>query len=653
MARFFLLLLGVLALAAGAAGAYLGAAEHEKIVDRHASERLAVSARLLPMALAADAELEVVREVALRTPFQFTLTDFALQGEAPDAALLERAERAVGRRTEAKPVVLVATLGGARAVRDGEAVEPGEAALGLLREALEGEEALGLVEVDGKLHRLRAVPVGTGVLAVAFPVNDAFARKVGAMLGADVTFLHRGKAVASTLGTIERAELAVAAMDGGELFGAGSRPSAYRVFEIVDLPLFAPWKGTLRASAHSSGDATVVHSVSVQPVLDPLVELEKRSLLFAALVGVLGLFFALVGRGGKGWKRQLASLADVAERAAEGDAKAQAPEHLAGDWGRLARAINRLGKGRRAEAWATAPAAAAVAAVPQAPAEAEPGDDADPEALAAAFTFPHEPAPGPTPPPLPTAQPEPAGDATGKGLSFLSEPEPSGQRPLEGDEPAAFSAEPSSPLAFADEPAGPVAFGEEPPGFSTFASSEPAADAPVAPPEGFESSPLAAFTGSDEPASGGFSLAPPEGEDEAAAPSTEPWDMPTRPLPYLSAPPEPAEPEPAPFAAPEPPPPPAPPPLPEEPAFAFGAAPTREDSDEAHFREVYEKFLEVREQCGESSSGISYDRFSAKLRANRAQLMEKYRCLDVRFTVYVKDGRAALKASPIGMNQAG
>jgi hypothetical protein len=71
------------------------------------------------------------------------------------------------------------------------------------------------------------------------------------------------------------------------------------------------------------------------------------------------------------------------------------------------------------------------------------------------------------------------------------------------------------------------------------------------------------------------------------------------------------------------------------------------DPEEAHDHEVFREFLEVRRRCGEGVEGVTFDRFAAKLRKNREQLVEKYRCRTVRFTVYVKDGKTALKATPI------
>ena len=71
-----------------------------------------------------------------------------------------------------------------------------------------------------------------------------------------------------------------------------------------------------------------------------------------------------------------------------------------------------------------------------------------------------------------------------------------------------------------------------------------------------------------------------------------------------------------------------------------------EDPDEAHFRDTFEKFMALRAETGESAA-LSYDKFAAKLRQNREQLLSRGTARTVRFTVYKKDGRAAIKASAI------
>lgn len=71
------------------------------------------------------------------------------------------------------------------------------------------------------------------------------------------------------------------------------------------------------------------------------------------------------------------------------------------------------------------------------------------------------------------------------------------------------------------------------------------------------------------------------------------------------------------------------------------------NADEIHYREVYDKFLETRQQCHEDVSDLTYDRFLAKLLKNRQQIVEKHKAKAVRFQVYVKEGKAALRALPV------
>jgi hypothetical protein len=68
--------------------------------------------------------------------------------------------------------------------------------------------------------------------------------------------------------------------------------------------------------------------------------------------------------------------------------------------------------------------------------------------------------------------------------------------------------------------------------------------------------------------------------------------------------------------------------------------------EDAHYQEVYREFVAARARCGEPADGLTYDKFVQKLRKNKEQLMQKYNCKTVRFQVYVKEGRAALKATP-------
>ena len=111
-----------------------------------------------------------------------------------------------------------------------------------------------------------------------------------------------------------------------------------------------------------------------------------------------------------------------------------------------------------------------------------------------------------------------------------------------------------------------------------------------------------------------------------------------------------AAPPPEPMLSPEPmPPPPATPLRPTATALFQAATPpaAAEESDEEHWRAIHAEFLRIRAQCGESTEGLGYERFRPKLEKNRQQLVEKHGCRTVRFSVYVKEGKAALRATPV------
>ena len=79
------------------------------------------------------------------------------------------------------------------------------------------------------------------------------------------------------------------------------------------------------------------------------------------------------------------------------------------------------------------------------------------------------------------------------------------------------------------------------------------------------------------------------------------------------------------------------------------AASERDDGgdEELHFQQIFDEFLALKKACGESTEKLTFDAFAEKLRSNRDALMAKHGCKSVRFQVYEKDGKAALKASPV------
>lgn len=75
--------------------------------------------------------------------------------------------------------------------------------------------------------------------------------------------------------------------------------------------------------------------------------------------------------------------------------------------------------------------------------------------------------------------------------------------------------------------------------------------------------------------------------------------------------------------------------------------PDEADEDDAHFREVFKDYCEVRQSTGEGTAGLTVDKFVAQLHKNREKLVERFNCRTIRFQVHVKDGKAAIKAAPV------
>ena len=71
------------------------------------------------------------------------------------------------------------------------------------------------------------------------------------------------------------------------------------------------------------------------------------------------------------------------------------------------------------------------------------------------------------------------------------------------------------------------------------------------------------------------------------------------------------------------------------------------DDELAEWRQVYQDFVTTKQQCGENVDGFTYEKFEQTLRKNRDALVQRHGASQVKFSVYVKDGKAALKASPI------
>jgi len=82
--------------------------------------------------------------------------------------------------------------------------------------------------------------------------------------------------------------------------------------------------------------------------------------------------------------------------------------------------------------------------------------------------------------------------------------------------------------------------------------------------------------------------------------------------------------------------------------LAAASGPVKPVSDEtAEWMSVYDEFLRTKKQCDEPTDGLSFEKFQNTLRKNRDALVQRHQCKRVRFSVYIKDGRASLKATPV------
>ncbi len=130
-------------------------------------------------------------------------------------------------------------------------------------------------------------------------------------------------------------------------------------------------------------------------------------------------------------------------------------------------------------------------------------------------------------------------------------------------------------------------------------------------------------------------------EEAAALPP-----VPAAPAPAAPAAPAPPVGRPAPPAMPAAPPArPAPPAGP--PRAAVRPSQSPEEIERDHFREVFSQFYELKMKHGESTAALTYEKFEKTLIKTRDKVLQKHGAKSVRFTVYAKEGKAALKATPV------
>jgi hypothetical protein len=87
--------------------------------------------------------------------------------------------------------------------------------------------------------------------------------------------------------------------------------------------------------------------------------------------------------------------------------------------------------------------------------------------------------------------------------------------------------------------------------------------------------------------------------------------------------------------------------VPDDAIASIAGEPPSPADELAEWKNVYEEFLKMKKQCGESVEGLTFDRFKGTLERNKSALVSRHNCSSVKFTVYAKDGKAALRASPV------
>ncbi len=78
-----------------------------------------------------------------------------------------------------------------------------------------------------------------------------------------------------------------------------------------------------------------------------------------------------------------------------------------------------------------------------------------------------------------------------------------------------------------------------------------------------------------------------------------------------------------------------------------GGAGGGEPSEASDWLSVYDDYVRTKKQCNEPIDGLTFDKFQQTLKKNRDALMQRHGVKRVKFSVYIKEGKASLKATPV------
>jgi hypothetical protein len=556
-----------------------------------------------------------------------TLIDLLEQASNRRGDLKQHQAKAAGRmlaligriKADSRPQLLVALdARGKQIARVGPGEDrftPGEHGLAgfpLVEAALRGCRADDSWSLDGKLYLMTASPVISrargryvGALLLGQEVNEAFARKLkGRLAGTDLAFFLRGKRVAATIAAPGLDQLPRQYQERREQLLRDGRSPAIRIGEGSAMlnVIMAALPG--EASQHDAFYAAIGKPAPSAGLGELLGLVEKSDLSisqfpFPLLLGVL-IVALVVGFGLLHLEGSLPArrLLDALQRLVRREAHRIEEGAFSGRHGAIARAVNEaLEKSQRRGPSPAGSATGAEALRPQAEPPAPPprlGDE----------------------PPSIGIEMQGAQSLTGISADYpvvkaapRREPAFGSDRRLREEQPEGLIRPVDLPPPALPEPNGAAAaFDLEPlllPNLE--AERAPSPPSPVRLPE----------------------------SEEEALPSIRP-SHPGLPEPLLP-PPDPRHPPESEESLP------ALPPLVAGPP-AGPAVPAGEDE---YYRQVYKDFVSIKRQCGENVSNLTFERFAEKLNKNRDALVARYGCKSVKFQVYIKDGKAALKATPV------
>jgi hypothetical protein len=605
MSRIKLLIVAVVV--AVASGSYLSSTGKREVTKVRAyAERQLTSAQaaMTPTLKQVAAEqLAAVKTLGANVEIAQAFDD----ANKPTAAALEVAVSALSKLEgeAAKPDLLLLISGGAAAryrVGATNRFDKDDSAFKVVGPV---GEAHGLSAVlDGEAFQIAAAPLvltgdpapaPIGQVVLGYALNDGFAMRLSKAAGADVSIIADKKIIASTLPPADKKALPTSARAGSSLDFGDLTGDSYSFFGLAKLPLGVEGSASQHAIAVSlGGDAIAVLSARVANGYADIAADQKQILEFTAGIILLCLVLLFGSNPTKG----LSEVASVADKIAQGDLSLRAPtERVARDVRRLAVAVNAItanAAARRPPAGSAAGSSPSVALGQPKPAAIE---DKPVEPL-------RQTAPPPAPEPSRQSSPPPP------------EPKPDFREPSFS---GLFGAQPSTAKA-----AGP---GRRDDDFGDIFDSQP--PPPSSPPKPLMQPPP------PPPPAPAAGVQPMFQEDPDAfnpdatvvAQVPEALVRATRASAGAGSHPAPSR-DAVPMAVPLPP-----------------ATPA--NTEETHFQSVYREFVATRERCGEPADGLTYDKFVAKLRKNKDQLVAKYACKSVKFQVYVKDGKAALKATPV------